>query len=153
MKRNDMILRKAWMSSFSNAVTSQDDIDRICEPIYETFGTDGDGGFNACQSATYTCMTSPSQCNEAMIWEAYSKALADGYSADFQTFKRRSKAAGFLTALGQIAQGLFGNQNQAPVDNTPVTPMRTNNTPLIIGGVLLVLSVGVGVYFLTKKNK
>lgn len=156
MKKNDAIMRKVWENKgFSNAVTSQSDIDRICEPVYEKFGAMGEGGYNACQSATYLCMNSPTQCNEAIIWENYSQALADGYSADYQTFKKRSKTAGFLSGLLQIGQGLFGNQQQPATQPTggSVQPMRSgNNTALWIGGGLLVVGLGVGIYFLTRKK-
>ena len=105
--RNDRIVENVWNATYLKAVTSQADIDRICESTYEAWGTDGPDGYNACQSATSSCMTDPSQCNDSQIWEKYSQALATGYSDTFSKFKKRSSIAGFLTSFGQIAQGFF----------------------------------------------
>ena len=157
MKTNDVIMQSVWKDKgFSNAVTSQSDIERICEPVYEKFGAMGEGGYNACQSATSLCMNSPTQCNEAIIWEKYSEALAQNYTADFQAFKQRSKTAGFLSDLLQIGQSLFGKPQQSPSTNPTggsVEPMKKSNTALLIGGGILVVGVGVGIYFLTKGKK
>lgn len=148
---NDMIMHKVWKNSFSNAVTGRPDIERICEPVYEKFGAEGEGGYNACYTAVELCVNNPAQCDEALTWEKYSQALVGGYSADFQTFKKRSRIAGYLTNVGQIVQGFFQNQSQAPTQSTQPQPTRSMNTPLIIGGVVLLVGVGVGIYFLTKK--
>jgi hypothetical protein len=36
---NQQILHSVWKSSYSNAVTGRPDIERICEPVYEKFGS------------------------------------------------------------------------------------------------------------------
>ena len=140
-------------SKFSNAITQPLDIERVCDPIYDKFGTTGEGGYYACQSALQLCIDSPTQCNEANLWETYSQALTQGYSADFQTFKRRSSLAGYLTAAGQIIQGFFHNKEQAPAPGSTLPePMKKDNTlAFVIGGVALV-GLGVGIYFLTRKK-
>jgi hypothetical protein len=149
---NQQILHSVWKSGYSNAVTGRPDIERICEPVYEKFGAEGDGGYNACYSATELCVNNPAQCNEALTWEKYSQALNSGYSADFQTFKKRSVAAGYITSIGQVIQGFFQNQSQAPSQPTNVTPTKSSpNTALIVGGVVLLVGLGAGIYFLTKK--
>tara|TARA_B100000963_G_scaffold8974_2_gene7071 strand:- start:6385 stop:6855 length:471 start_codon:yes stop_codon:yes gene_type:complete len=153
--RNDNIMHAVWRgkAGFSNAVTSQSDIERICEPVYEKFGAEGEGGYNACYSATNLCVGSPTLCSEAQIWEKYSQALSEGYSADFQSFKRRSQLAGYLTAAGQILQGLFTNKEQAPPPGTgSVQPMKSDNTMIWVIGGVAVLGLGVGIYFLTRNK-
>ena len=153
MKNSNLsIMHKVWQSSYSNAVTGRPDIERICEPVYEKFGAVGDGGYNACYSAVELCVNNPAQCNEALVWEKYSEAINQGYTADYQTFKKRSQIAGYITNVGQLIQGFFQNQNQAPTQETNVVPeSKSNNTPLIIGGVVLLIGLGAGIYFLTKK--
>jgi len=153
MKNSNLsIMHKVWQSSYSNAVTGRPDIERICEPVYERFGAEGDGGYNSCYSAVELCVNSPSQCNEALVWEKYSEAISQGYTADFQSFKKRSQIAGYITNLGQLIQGFVQNKNQAPTQSTNVMPeQKSISTPLIIGGVVLLVGLGAGIYFLTKK--
>ena len=152
MNKNTSIMHKVWNNSYSNAITQPLDIERVCDIVYDSFGTQGDGGYYACQSALQLCIDSPSQCSEALIWEKYSEALKQGYTSDYQTFKRRSQVAGYITNVGQLLQGFFQNQNQAPTQQTNVMPeQKSNTTPLIIGGVILLIGLGAGIYFLTKK--
>ena len=155
--RNDNIMHRVWRgkAGFSNAVTSQSDIERVCEPVYEKFGAEGEGGYNACYSATNLCVGSPTLCSESQIWEKYSQALSEGYTADFQSFKRRSQISGYLTAAGQILQGIFGNQQQAPTSNPNsggVVPMKKDNTMAYVIGGIAVVGLGIGIYFLTRKK-
>ncbi len=149
---NQQILHSVWKSSYSNAVTGRPDIERICEPVYEKFGAVGDGGYNACYTATELCVNNPAQCNEALNWEKYSQALNSGYTSDFQTFKKRSITAGYITSLGQLLQGVFQNKGQEQIQPSTITPTKSSpNTALIVGGVVLLVGLGAGIYFLTKK--
>lgn len=150
---NIAIMHKVWQSSYSNAVTGRPDIERICEPVYEKFGSFQSGAdmYNICYASVEKCVNNPAECNEALVWEKYSEAITKGYTADFETFKKRSQLAGYITNVGQLIQGFFQNQNQAPTQPTTVTPEKSNNTPLIIGGVVLLVGLGTGIYFLTKK--
>ena len=148
-------LQKAAKSNF---VTSYDQITNdtntgICDIVDEKFGTVGVGGYNACYTALEDCKINPSACSEALVWQKYSEALNQGYSADFSTFKRQSSIAGYLTNIGAIIQGFFRNRNQQPTTDLPETQPKSNKGLLIGLGVAGVLVVGALVYFIVKPQK